>query len=114
VNDVYALVRSIRQARFPRNRHFEAHATPAGREARRVHRFLRGIERDLRAAESVRVTRAHAGFTLEMRFPAVRLERVVLLTPGEHALLTEDPELAARLDCAREGRPDDSSPDLTR
>ena len=78
VNDVYALVRSLRAATWPRNRHFEAHATPTGAEARRLHRFLRGVERDVRAADTVRVRRSDGGgVTVEMAFGAVRLSRVV-------------------------------------
>ena len=98
VNDVYALVRSLRAATWPRNRHFDAHATPTGAEARRLHRFLRGVERDVRAADSVRVRLADGGgFTVEMAFGAVRLSRVVMLTAEEHALLVEDAQMAARL-----------------
>jgi hypothetical protein len=99
VNDVYALVRSLRAATWPRNRHFEAHATPTGAEARRLHRFLRGVERDVRAADSVRVRRNGdgQGVTVEMAFGAVRLSRVVTLSRQEHALLVEDADMAARL-----------------
>jgi hypothetical protein len=101
VSDVYAIVRSIRENRFPRNRHFEAHATPLSREARRVHRFLRGVERDLLAASSVQIERDGDGFRVSMRFPAVRAVREVVLTAGEHELLVEDARLAARLSPAR-------------
>ncbi|HWE28966.1 MAG TPA: hypothetical protein VHB97_13245, partial [Polyangia bacterium] len=72
MNDVYALVRSLRSATWPRNRHFDAHATPTGAEARRLHRFLRGVERDVRNADSVRVQRSSdGGVTVEMAFGAV-------------------------------------------
>jgi hypothetical protein len=97
VNDVYRLVRSLRAATWPRNRHFEAHATPTGREARRVHRFLRAVERDVLAADSVRVRRTDGGVIVEMAFGAVRLQRMVSLTHEEHALLVEDEKMAARL-----------------
>ncbi len=97
MNDVYALVRSLRAATWPRNRHFEAHATPTGAEARRLHRFLRGVERDVRAADTVRVRKNGDGVTVEMAFGAVRLSRVVTLSPQEHALLVEDADMAARL-----------------
>ena len=97
VNDVYALVRSLRAATWPRNRHFDAHATPTGAEARRVHRFLRAFERDVRAADSVRVERVDGGIKVAMAFGAVRLSRVVTLTPEEYALLVEDADMAARL-----------------
>jgi hypothetical protein len=97
VNDVYALVRSLRAATWPRNRHFEAHATPTGAAARRLHRFLRAVERDLRKADSVRVRRKEGGVVVQMAFGAVRLSRAVRLSDEELALLVEDPEIAARL-----------------
>jgi len=94
VSDVYALVREIRDKRLPRNRFFEAHATTGGAEARRVHRFLRAVEKDLLAADQVEVERAGAGWRVTMRFPSVRLSRVVVLSPDEHAILVEDPRVA--------------------
>ena len=97
MSDVYALVRSIRDKRLPRNRHFDEHATPRGAEARRVHRFLRGVERDLMAAETVDVAREDTHWRVTMRFPSVRLRRVVSLTPDEHAILVEDPRVAQLL-----------------
>jgi hypothetical protein len=98
VNDVYAIVRSIRENRFSRNQHFEEHLSEASVEARRVHRFLRAIERDLDAASDVRVRRhERGGYTVSMRFPKVRLWREVSLTPEEYALLVEEPRLATLL-----------------
>jgi len=102
VPDVYALVREIREKRLPRNRNFDAHATADGVEARRVHRFLRGIEKDLLAAEEVAVE-ADAGpgksgpWRITMRFPSVRLRRIVSLTHGERAILLENPRVAQLL-----------------
>jgi len=97
VNDVYALVRSLRAATWPRNRHFDAHATPTGAQARRLHRFLRAVERDVRAADSVKVRRREGGVVVEMAFGAVRLSRVVTLSAEELQLLVEDPDMATRL-----------------
>jgi len=97
VNDVYALVRSLRAATWPRNRHFDAHATPTGAEARRLHRFLRALERDILAADSVNVRHGSDGIVVRLAFPSVRLERVVTLSPEEHAMLVEDARIAARL-----------------
>jgi hypothetical protein len=98
VSDVYALVRDLKENRFPRNRNFDAHTLPVSEEARRLLRFLRGVERDVRAAEVVRVERADGGsYTVTLAFPAVRLTRVVSLTAGEYGLLVEDEALAARL-----------------
>jgi hypothetical protein len=100
VSDVYALVREIRDKRLPRNRFFEAHATPGGAEARRVHRFLRAVEKDLLSADEVEVERAAAGWRVTMRFPSVRLSRVVVLSLDEHAILIEDPRVARLLSAA--------------
>lgn len=97
MRDVYAIVREIRAERFPRNRNFEAHARAESAEARRLCRFLKGVERDLLAAAHVTVRRAEAGYLVSMGFPAVRLTREVALADEEHALLAEDPRLAARL-----------------
>ncbi len=97
MSDVYAIVRWIRENRFSRNQHFDEHATAAGVAARRLHRFLRAIERDVMAASLVQVRRSDGGFSVSMEFPEVRLTRVVSLTTEEHALLVEDPRIAARL-----------------
>lgn len=97
VKDVYSIVRSIRDNGFSRNRHFDAHTSKESAEARRVHRFLRAIERDLRAAQQVRVARDESGYSVAMMFPEVRLTRVAALTVEEHALLCEDPRLARLL-----------------
>jgi hypothetical protein len=93
VSDVYALVRSIRANRWPRNRHFDEHATPDGVAARRLNRFLRAIERDLLRAARVEVRRDADGFVISMEFPEVRLTRKVALSAEEHALLVEDQRL---------------------
>ncbi len=97
MNDVYALVRSLRDNRLPRNRHFEVHATPSGAAARRLHRFLRAIERDVMAADAVSVRPRDGGVVVQLEFESVRLTRAVSLTHEEHALLLEDPPLAAKL-----------------
>ena len=97
MNDVYDLVRSLRAATWPRNRHFDAHATQTGAAARRLHRFLRGVERDVLAADRVQVREREGGVVVELAFRAVRLSRVVSLTREEHALLVEDARIAARL-----------------
>jgi hypothetical protein len=97
VNDVYALLRAIRDRRLSRNRNFEEHATKHGAEARRLHRFLLAIERDLMAADTVEVRERDGGVVISMGFASVRLKRVVSLTVEEHALLAEDPRLAERL-----------------
>jgi hypothetical protein len=99
-SDVYALVREIREKRFPRNRYFDEHATPGGAEARRLHRFLRAVEKDLLEAEAVEVARDTANdiWRVTMRFPSVRLSRVVALSSDEHAILIEDARLRQLLE----------------
>lgn len=89
-SDVYALVREIREKRLPRNRFFDEHATPGGAEARRLHRFLRAVEKDLLAAEEVEVTRDAASWRVTMRFPSVRLSRVVVLSSDDYAILVAE------------------------
>ena len=103
MSDVYAIVRSIREKRFPRNRFFDEHKTEASVEARRVHRFLRAVERDVLVAREVRVQCKRPGYELSLGFPDVRLTRVVSLTEEEYALLVEEPRVAERLR-ALEGR----------
>ncbi len=97
VHDVYALVREIREKRLPRNRNFDAHDTAHGAEARRVHRFLKGIEKDVLAADQVEVEEANGQWRITMRFPSVRLRRIVALTEAERAILLEDPRVASLL-----------------
>jgi hypothetical protein len=97
VSDVYAIVRDIRAQRFSRNRHFEAHTSPASIAARRLHRFLKGIERDLQAATSIEVRSSNGRVVVSMAFNPVRMTRVVSLTSEEHALLVEDPRIAELL-----------------
>jgi hypothetical protein len=97
VHDVYALVREIREQRFPRNRNFDVYETAFGAKARRVHRFLRGIEKDLLNADEVEVEHLDGQWRVTMRFPAVRLRRLVCLTDDERAILVEDPRLSPLL-----------------
>jgi hypothetical protein len=97
VSDVYAIVRSIREKRFSRNRYFDEHKTEASVEARRVHRFLRAVERDVLAAHDVRVQPKPPGYQISLGFPDVKLTRVVSLTEEEYGLLVEEPRVAAKL-----------------
>jgi hypothetical protein len=93
VSDVYALVRSIRRAEFSRNRNFDAHAQPVAIEARRLHRFLRGVERDLAGATAVSVSgpaNDNGAWTITMEFSSVRYSRRVRLSADEYALLVEE------------------------
>lgn len=97
MSDVYALVRSIRARRLPRNRHFDAHDTRQAAEARRWARLFRALERDLAAASSVELLKSEAGYELKLAFPTVRLSRSVFLTDEELALLSDDPALGNKL-----------------
>lgn len=89
--EIYELVRAMRAAKLPRNRNFELHTTPIVRQARRVHRFLRSVERDLRRASKVRsFPRPDGGVHLELSNEAVRARRTLDLDALAHALLLED------------------------
>jgi hypothetical protein len=94
---VYALVRSIRDRSFSRNRNFDEHATVNGARARRVHRFLQGVERDLLAADHVELLTADDGYRLTLSFPSLRMSRMVSLSADDYAILIEDACVAARL-----------------
>jgi hypothetical protein len=100
VSDVYSILRRIRAERFPRNRNFDAHRAAASVEARRLHRFLRAVERDLLRAERVSASPHGGGLRVEMSFPSVRLTRRVILGREDVAVLAEDPRLAAKLGLA--------------
>ena len=66
--------------------------------ARRLHRFLRAVGRDILRADRLRVDPQPDGiFSILMDFLAVRLCRRVLLSAAELALLREEPALHARL-----------------
>jgi hypothetical protein len=93
--EIYRIVRALRSAQLPRNRHFELHATPTVRAARRVHRFLRSVELDLRRATEVRVARRpDGGVRLELAQEQVRFRRTIELDAHAHALLLENSENA--------------------
>jgi hypothetical protein len=89
---IYEIVRALRRKELPRNRHFELHATPAVRAARRMHRFLRGVERELGRATAVRVLPLAGGAVrLELHHETLRARRTIDLDPRAHALLLEPP-----------------------
>lgn len=102
---IYAMVRSLRANQLPRNRHFDAHAGADGAAARRIHRFLRGVERDLRLATRIELADSEGGqrlLTLELG--PVRVRRVVALSPTEFSILAENAENAAFLSRGRAPR----------
>jgi hypothetical protein len=93
--EIYRMVRQLRSSQLSRNRHFELHATPTAKAARRVHRFLRGVELDLRRATEVRIARRPDGSVkLELAHAQVRFRRVIELDAHAHALLLENSENA--------------------
>ncbi len=101
MNDLYSLVRTLRERRPSRNRAFDELSAPDALRARKVVRRLDALERDLRsvATSGARIrTRKHPrGVVVTLDFPDVRLRRDAYLTPEEHALLSDDPEIALLL-----------------
>ena len=98
MEEIYRLVRVLRESRLSRNRNFDAHATQAARAARRIHRFLRGVERDLRRSQGVvSASRDDGGVRLEFAVPELRFRRTVEIDPSAHAVLLEDAETASLL-----------------
>ena len=95
---IWQLVRALRANELPRNRHFELHRTATAKKARRIHRFLRGVERDLRRSNDVRVMRREeGGVRIELALATLHARRVIDLDPHAHSLLLEDTALAQRL-----------------
>ena len=98
MDEVYRLVRALRDQALPRNRHFEAHAGSSGKRARSIFRFLASVERDLRRATEARsVARADGGLRLELAVSALQFRRTVELDARAHALLLENAEIAGQL-----------------
>jgi hypothetical protein len=108
VSNVLELVARMRRDAFSRNRNFDAfaRAEEESARARRVWRYLRGLERDL-AAYSPRVgsgvtlrveRRVEGGRRIVIDVPEVRMRRIALLTAEEYALLREHPDARALLD----------------
>lgn len=98
MEEIYDLVRALRDERLPRNRHFELHRSAAAKKARRLHRFLRAVERDLLRSSKVRVSRREGGgVRIELALETLRVTRVIELEPRAHSLLLEDRSIADRL-----------------
>jgi hypothetical protein len=86
---------------FSRNRHHAALSSPEGRRALRIHRHLRSLERDLRAAHAASVTREAAGERVRIDLRGRRSVRTAFLTRAEFRLLCTSPIVRAALgDCA--------------
>ncbi len=86
-------------ARLSRNRHFELYKNPRVLEALRLHRYLKGVARDVSEnADSVTVTVCDDGVSaLRVEFPQVHGRRVAYLKPRELRLLAEMAPLVAHL-----------------
>jgi len=98
---VYTVVDGLRRGLISRNKQFLAFETPEARRARRVHRRLIGLSREL-LAPGVAVAldpppAAGAPFILTLLRAEVRLRRVAYLAREELRLLCDDPRVRARL-----------------
>ena len=102
--ELRALVASLRRGLLSRNRNYEQLSGGVGLEARRLWRFLRSVEKDVRAADealacgdaSIRqelLGQGHRLITIEL--PRIGLRRTTRLSAEEYALLVED-EIARR------------------
>lgn len=102
------LVRRMRRDAFSRNRNFEAFARAAddATRARRLWRYLRGLEETLivhapRIGQGVRMTvepRPEGGRRITIEVPEVRMRRVANLTAEEYGLLKEHPSAGPLLE----------------
>jgi hypothetical protein len=97
---IRAYVEQMRSGRLSRNRHFDTFTSAEGRLAQRVHRRLRGLEREL-LAPGADVRLEHAAdpdrYIVTVEYRTVRLRRVAVLTPDELALLCQDARIQRRL-----------------
>jgi len=93
------MVRALRDQRLPRNQNFVVHASAFGARARRVHRLLAAVERDLRRATERTLAVREDGAELKLQFAEVHSHRVVHLALDELDLLRENPEIRALLEC---------------
>ncbi len=97
---VERVVRRLRAERgFSRNRHFLAFSSAEGRQALRIHRHLRSIERDLSGGWSAVVVRGSDRVRLTLRSKWGL--RTAWLTHSEYRLLCTSP--GARLALERQG-----------
>ncbi|MEO6950919.1 MAG: hypothetical protein ABI321_03820 [Polyangia bacterium] len=98
MDEIYELVRALRAAVLPRNRNFDTYASAAGKRARRIHRFLLSVEKDLARAEGVSAKEGVGGaLELTLLLPALGLRRVVQLDSHARALLLESEQGRERL-----------------
>ena len=97
MSELYQLVLRMRESTLSRNRDFDTLSQPLARQARRIDKRLRGLERELRSSTHVEVRREPSGWRVNVLFPSVRMRREAYLTDEEHALLCRDPVLEAVL-----------------
>jgi hypothetical protein len=98
-SELYRLVRQLReQPRPSRNRQFDELSQPMALAARKLVKRLDGLERELkRSGARVSACRHERGVLITLDYPEVKLRRAAYLTHEEHALLADDPQLAAVL-----------------
>ena len=98
MSELYRLVRELRTwPKRSRNRHFDELSQPIAQRARKVARRLDGLARELRSCGQIEVRRHDTGVLVTLDHPALKLHRKAFLTDEEHALLSDDPALAAVL-----------------
>jgi hypothetical protein len=96
---VTQVVRRLREdPGFSRNRFFAALSSPEGRRARRIHRHLRSLERDLAAGAAATVEAGPDRVRLTLR--GRRSARTAFLTRAEWRLLLAAPAVRAALGAA--------------
>jgi hypothetical protein len=96
-----ALLAGLGRGRLSRNRHFALLSRPEGRRARRIHRLLLALGRDLRAPDATARIEAVGGvaglFTLTVDRPRLSFRRVTYLEGEEVDLLCENLWVRERL-----------------
>ncbi len=112
VKAVLDLVARMRRGAISRNRDFDIFARAEGEaaRARRIHRYLRALEKDLADSRArigngitLLVERASdGGRRITIEVPEVRMRRTAILSEEEYALLREHPDARALLDSAVE------------
>jgi hypothetical protein len=111
VANVLELVGRMRRAELSRNQSFDTFVDADGMRARRIWRYLRSLEADLRELGArtglgvvIRVEpRPEGGKRITIEVPEVRIRRIGVVSAEEYELLRQHPDVRAVLDVA-EGR----------
>jgi len=94
---LHRLLQRLREDRaFSRNRHYLALSSPEGRQALRIHRHLRSLERDLSQA-GVDATVTHEAERVRLTLRSRRLSRTAWLTLLEFRILCGNPSVRRAL-----------------